>query len=483
MNPGRLLPVGAVLDSGREVYTIVSVLGSGEFSVTYKAMAAGVLGNAPVPVAIKELHEAAAVDRFMDNAGFLARISGKNRNIVRVSDLFSRNGKAYCVMEFLDGPSLAQYVRERGKLSVNETMWLMEPVVRAVAFLHEQGMTHLDIKPSNIMVVTAGSGRLRPVLIDFDEAYPSGKMKTGDIAAGISEGYAPLEQYCGMTAISPASDVYSLGATLIFCLTGRRPPKAVEVRRGYPSSVLTQCDDLNFVMAVDRAMSPDASDRQSDAGVLWEELTDVTRHAGPLPPPVKKVSVPDASLKGSGKKSRQASGKKSPATIVAVTVAVALLIGAVTVALIVSRCDRAVKVDEMYPEIPEIETVPVPSNETSASTVTNEVAPASDAESAGLRPVMHCYDFNGYFEDSNGRRWPVKLRANTDDMGRWGGCEYTNVSYGTRLDMSGSGADGSFVFRSTDSTPLTISVTSQGSGEWRGTASSGSTTMTCVLYE
>ena len=97
---------------------------------------------------------------------------------------------------------------------------------------------------------------------------------------------------------------------------------------------------------------------------------------------------------------------------------------------------------------------------------------------------MHTYNFSGYFQDSTGQQWPVKLTANTNGEGRWGKCTYTNVSYNIVLSMTGSGSGDTFTFRTTDKgSDLTIRITYTGEGTWEGTATSGSKALTVVLYE
>ena len=165
----------------------------------------------------------------------------KHPNLVKIFDVFEANGTAYYIMEFIDGVSLRQLVqKDRNKpddvnpLPENTVLTIMTPVLDAIALLHGARITHLDLKPDNIqMGKTLEPGRYRPVVIDFglSKHYDKKGNATSTIRSiGCSDGYSPLEQYSGITRFSPTADIYSLGATLYFALTGRRPEKASELQ-------------------------------------------------------------------------------------------------------------------------------------------------------------------------------------------------------------------------------------------------------------
>lgn len=107
----------------------------------------------------------------------------------------------------------------------------MNPIIDAILYLHKNRMTHLDIKPDNIMLANDEKGNLRPVLIDFglSKHYDKNGSPTSTInTLGCSDGYAPIEQYAGITTFSPSADIYALGATMWFCLTGHDPKKSTD---------------------------------------------------------------------------------------------------------------------------------------------------------------------------------------------------------------------------------------------------------------
>lgn len=230
----------------------------GGFGITYKASANIRVGNVTgrFTFAIKEHFMSSDCERdtdtsrvvysnpakervenskkdFIAEAKRLQNVGLNHNNIVKVNEVFEANNTAYYVMEYLDGESLRQYVKSKGMLSESEALDIINPIIEAVKYLHSNSMTHLDIKPDNIMVVHDENGLIRPVLIDFglSKHYDKDGKPTSTInTLGCSDGYAPIEQYAGITTFSPTADYYSLGATLWFCLTGKDPKKSTDLK-------------------------------------------------------------------------------------------------------------------------------------------------------------------------------------------------------------------------------------------------------------
>lgn len=251
------LPQGHILKSPLHTYRIESVLGSGGFGITYLANATIIVGNVPLKVkfAIKEHFISSDCERdketsmvvysnpakervensrkdFIAEAKRLHKVGVSHPNIVKVNEVFEANNTAYYVMEYLDGESLRSYVKAQGVMNDKQLKAVISPIVEAVQYLHKNRMTHLDIKPDNIMLTYNDDGSFRPVLIDFglSKHYDKDGKPTSTInTLGCSDGYAPIEQYAGITQFSPSADIYALGATIYFCLTGKNPQKSTEL--------------------------------------------------------------------------------------------------------------------------------------------------------------------------------------------------------------------------------------------------------------
>ena len=160
--------------------------------------------------------------KFMDEARALFKM--KHPGIVRVIDVFEENGTAYYAMEYIDGQSLSDVVKKRGKLPEAEAVGYIRQVAEALKYVHSLNRLHLDIKPGNIMLGKDG----KAVLIDFGASkhYDDETGENTSTLLGINtKGYAPVEQVNqSFKSFSPATDIYALGATLYKLLTGITPP-------------------------------------------------------------------------------------------------------------------------------------------------------------------------------------------------------------------------------------------------------------------
>ena len=293
-NAPHQLPAGTVL---KEQYLVGRVLGQGGFGITY-------LGwdlYLDIPVAVKEYYPNGAVmretsvtmdvvscdgetgsrfrnnkERFLREAKMLARFS-QVPQIVQVKNFFLANNTAYIVMEYVEGITLKQYVKEHGgKLSVEETFTILGPVVEALCKVHKAGLVHRDISPDNIMMLPQGGAKL----LDFGAVRDVGaasvdKGLTKSTEAILKQGYAPIEQYQKRGSLGPWTDVYALCATMYYCMTGQVPPDAPERLLGD--------EDLNWQglipeltpvqkAALEHGMELRAEKRTSSMEVLHEEL-------------------------------------------------------------------------------------------------------------------------------------------------------------------------------------------------------------------
>lgn len=272
-------------------YRIVRLLGRGGFGVIYLAMDVS-LGHR---VAVKEYMPSEistrtndgrvrpknsdqaqlyqwGLNRFVKEARNLVRF--RHPNIVRVSALFQENNTAYMVMDFEEGQSLRDYVREPTRRTEASLKALIEPITLGLSEVHRQGFIHRDIKPSNLLVRDSGS----PVLIDFGSARLASNDATHGLTALVSSGYAPLEQYNPESEEQqgPWSDIYALGGVLYYCITQRDPTDStqrssaiVNGRDDPMTSAATVGEGLYseaFLRAIDWALSVRIADRPQVLG-------------------------------------------------------------------------------------------------------------------------------------------------------------------------------------------------------------------------
>lgn len=222
-------------------YQLEAVLGTGGFGVTYRATDT-YLG---MRVAVKEFYPGELVQRavsgavqpragcaeiyrkgleqFLGEARVMARF--RHPNIVRVLRFFTANETGYIVMDLEEGESLAQHLRRvAAPLAEKQIRDIMLPIMCGLLEVHAKGILHLDIKPANIFLRRNGM----PVLLDFGAARLGAAAVTDQDIVSLTSGYAPPEQYEGTSRLSPAVDVYALGATLYRCFAGRPPVDALK---------------------------------------------------------------------------------------------------------------------------------------------------------------------------------------------------------------------------------------------------------------
>ncbi|MCD8364341.1 MAG: protein kinase, partial [Clostridiales bacterium] len=159
--------------------------------------------------------------KFLYEARTLARME-KQPEIVMVRDYFEANGTAYIVMEYVDGVDFVELRKQRGgRIPPDELFRLMEPLFAALSEVHKAGLLHRDISPDNLMLE---KGKIR--LLDFGCAREV-TVGAETMTIALKQGYGPIEQYQGKGQ-GPWTDVYALSATIYCCLTGTKPPQALD---------------------------------------------------------------------------------------------------------------------------------------------------------------------------------------------------------------------------------------------------------------
>jgi eukaryotic-like serine/threonine-protein kinase len=207
-------------------------------------------------------------------------------NTVRVYDYGrTEDGSFYYVMEYLDGPTLEQLVRETGPLPPGRVVYLLRQVCEALMEAHAAGLVHRDLKPGNVIVAVLGGQRDVAKLLDFGlvqdlSAEAADRLtRTGTVLG--TPAYMSPEQAAGESALDARGDVYSLGAVAFFALSGRPPfqgktlGQLLAAHRSEPPPALTDLRpdvpaDLAAVVA--RCLAKDPHDRFQSAADLDRAL-------------------------------------------------------------------------------------------------------------------------------------------------------------------------------------------------------------------
>lgn len=213
--------VGQILD-GR--YRLLELIGRGGMAAVYKAQHLGM----PSPVAVKMLlphieEDELMVERFLREAKTSGRVA--HPHVVQLMDYGEADGSRYIVVEYLDGASLSQILKEEGKLSVERTLHICAQVCEALEDSHRKKIIHRDLKPSNIMLIEHDGRKDFVKVVDFglakNNAGESQRLtQTGELFG--SPIYMSPEQ-CRGFPLDGRSDIYSLGIIMYEAIAGKPP--------------------------------------------------------------------------------------------------------------------------------------------------------------------------------------------------------------------------------------------------------------------
>ena len=280
------LPVGFRLFE----YRIDGVLGQGGFGIAYAATDV----NLNSKVVIKEYlpedfayratdHTVSAradedqdfyqngLDSFLVEARTLATF--RHPHIVRVARFFEANRTAYMVLEYERGQSLKAWRKKRDNVPETTIVSLLAPLLDGLAVVHATGYLHRDIKPDNIYVRDE-DGSL--VLLDFGAARQTAVEKA-EMGTVVTPGYGPIEQYAGGGRQGPWTDIYAMGATLFWLITGKKPydaPARLENPDPLPAAEMLGKGKYSpeFLRAIDWALKMHPSDRPQDVEAFRKAL-------------------------------------------------------------------------------------------------------------------------------------------------------------------------------------------------------------------
>ena len=322
------LRAGTVLN---DRYIVGRVLGQGGFGITYLAWDT----QLEAKVAIKEFMpgelatrvEGTTVsvlsadrsedftygaERFQEEARTLAKFIG-NPNIAAVTSYFDENDTSYFVMDYIEGISFKTYIANHGgKVSVEDTLNVMIPVLRALTAVHQEGFIHRDVTPDNIYITKDGMVKL----LDFGSARYSIGDKSKSLDVILKVGYAPKEQYIRRSRQGPYTDVYSCAACFYAALTGFLPPEALERLDRDELVPVSQCG-VDIPEYLDKAILKGLAVQPEDRFQSAEEFLEAIESR-------QVVEVPQA---GAAQPAASAKKKLNPVLIGGVAAAVAVVLG------------------------------------------------------------------------------------------------------------------------------------------------------------
>ena len=306
-SPQHPLPAGTRLDE----FEVVRVLGAGGFGIVYLAIdqillryvaikefmptaLAGRVGNGAVVArsyAMARTFEA-GLESFYNEGRLLARYD--HPSLVKVFRFWKANGTAYMAMQYYPGQTLKEARAEM--TAPPDEAWLrafVDPLLGALEVLHSEGVFHRDIAPDNILLLPDG----RPVLLDFGSARRVIGDRTQSLTAILKPNFSPVEQYADEVGMRQGAytDLYALGGTVCFMLTGQAPTPAVmrAVRDSSPVLAAEPADHFpgvstEFLATIDWTLAVSPDDRPQSVEQMRGALRGETT---PPPPSVRYIVV------------------------------------------------------------------------------------------------------------------------------------------------------------------------------------------------
>ena len=296
---GHTLPAGTLIGE----FEVKGVIGEGGFGIVYlaydpslqrhvalkeympAALAARTRGGLAVSVKSEQHRETfeAGLKSFVNEARLLARFS--HRSLVKVYRIWEAHGTAYMVMPYYEGPTLERALAERAQPPDEADLraWL-DPLLDALAVMHQANCFHRDIAPDNILLTPTG-----PLLLDFGAARHVIADMSQALTVVLKPGYAPIEQYGEASAMAQGAwtDLYALASVVYFAITGHPPISSVErLMSDTLKPLRLEADGRyseNFLRAIDTALALRPQDRPQSVA-QFRALLDA-KPASPVPSP------------------------------------------------------------------------------------------------------------------------------------------------------------------------------------------------------
>jgi serine/threonine-protein kinase len=283
-------------------YSIDRELGRGGMGVVYLAREVHLDRLVAIKLLPPELSARPALrERFLREARLAAKLS--HPNIIPIHAVDQTGEFVYYVMAYVDGETLAQRVHARGPLSPTDGIRLLREVSWALGYAHQQGLVHRDVKPDNILIESATG---RALVADFGIAAATGDA-LGESICGTPEFMSP-EHALGRE-VDARSDLYSLGATAFYALSGRLPidgNTTTEVLARQVSLAPRQLDAVGVTVPrklaqlIDRCLAKDPAARPASAELLAEQLGVAIEQRRELPAALRAFVKRNGRMDGGG---------------------------------------------------------------------------------------------------------------------------------------------------------------------------------------
>lgn len=277
-------------------YVLLEQVGEGGMGTVYRAMHRRMRRVVALKVLKTEVaHAEELAMRFVREVQVAAQLS--HPNIVTAYDAGEQHGLSYLVCEFIDGQNLAEIIKEHGPLSLPDALNVTTQMAEGLAYAHGKGVIHRDVKPSNLLLDDEGNAKLLDVGLaklnrpESETDETSDLTKTGLIMGTVD--YMAPEQAQNTRLADERSDIYSVGCTFHFLVTGRAPytgGTSIERLLAHRDNPIPNLLDLNDCVPeqiqglLERCMAKNPSDRFQTTdelvsylqGISPDEIPDIT---------------------------------------------------------------------------------------------------------------------------------------------------------------------------------------------------------------
>jgi serine/threonine protein kinase, bacterial len=286
------------------LYPIIQKLGEGGFSTTY--LATNTLMPSQPYCVVKQLTPRSTdpqvqqliKDRFKQEAITLEHL-GKDSNgkVPSLYAYFVERGEFYLIQEYIDGQTLNERVRAQGLFTEIQVRQLLTDLLPTLIYVHQRGIVHRDIKPENIMLRHRDN---KPILIDFGavkEIMSTMTTASGNTAQSIvigTPGFMPIEQMSGRPMF--ASDIYALGLTAIYLLTGKMPAEIETDPHSENLNWQSLAPNISpqLVEILNKSIQPLSRDRYKNAQEMLQDLNMSSSPSTPSPPSESLTPIPNS---------------------------------------------------------------------------------------------------------------------------------------------------------------------------------------------
>src|SRR5688572_421941 len=262
-------------------YRLTTKVGEGSYGSVYRAWDSDLEYDVGIKILHRRVGDTKLRERLLQEGRALAKI--QHNNVVRVLGIEAHGDRVGLCMEFVRGKTLADVVRDQGKLSAAEAVLIGEDLCRALSAVHRAGFIHRDVKAKNVMRDDTG----RIVLMDFGTGRAAEAQGSKHDRAGTPLYMAPEALEEGQ--VSPRSDVYSLGVLLYYLVSGEYPVTARsidELRETHANREHRWLSEVRpdlpvaFMQVVERAIALDPEERYAHPSELLAALTNLRLGSG-----------------------------------------------------------------------------------------------------------------------------------------------------------------------------------------------------------